>query len=768
MLLSLLFVMGVCAAGEAANAAGGTVWGTGTAKAGGVEAPAAEQGAKLGTPVISRDRAVEIAREMFPEMLDGKDLDVELSEYMGRTKTWRLNWSGLLDSGRRVEHISVMLDAETGALVNMYCNSATAGDGIGAAVVSREAALQKAEEYAKKFRPAEFARTRPANENYFSLSGMMGTTYAFVWERGENGIPVKGDGIHVGIDVYSGKLANFSVNWHDDAVFPQPGALPEGLEARVLQELGLMLCYQVTEAGSEDPSGVPGASLVYQLNSLELKIDPSSEEALTPEGRKTPIGQYKLFSGLPAPSGGIDGVEPLVSSPSSGRISQADAQKKAEEFFKKLGLEGEVTRNGEGGGNDGIFFYESMNFGLKNDERPTNGVERRSRSVDIDTRTGDVMSYQNSSSYDGRQDMVVPEKTISADAARAKALEMIKLIHPERLETLLEKQRDDIYEYGFNASAMTYNFHFARLVNGVPFLRDGIWVAVDAGGEVVSYDCKWHEVRFPSTAGIITGADAEKAFLENMRLKFAYYYPSEKSDLRRGIFIPELLELPSTESQPALCLVFDENLKGIDAVTGQPLALEFGGLLPWTKDLSAIPAGHWAYNALTVLATSGLLPSDGFDPDGPVSSRDAVRALMSATESSYQSYRQSNGKISYVDVTPKDRDYAVIQAAVRRGVLEDGERFLPDQPVAREELVVWLVRALGYGEIAGMPARIELNAPDADLASEKARNYVAIAYGLGLARGDANGFFRPDDPVTWAELASLVTRATPRLRAVNY
>ncbi len=54
-----------------------------------------------------------------------------------------------------------------------------------------------------------------------------------------------------------------------------------------------------------------------------------------------------------------------------------------------------------------------------------------------------------------------------------------------------------------------------------------------------------------------------------------------------------------------------------------------------------------------------------------------------------------------------------------------------------------------------MAVEIELKAADADQVSEKARNYVAIACGLGLIIGDENGMFRPGEQMTWAELASL-------------
>ncbi|MDD4238348.1 MAG: S-layer homology domain-containing protein [Desulfotomaculaceae bacterium] len=751
VLLSLCFFTGVCAAEVTVNAAEVTA-----------KAPVAEQDVERETTAISQDRAMQIAREMFPEMLEGKELRIQLNDdYQGNTRTWQLDWIDLSGSGRRAGNSSIALDADTGALVSMYRNSLSAGMGSGAAPVTEEVARQKAEEYAKKYCPADFTRTRPSEENSYNFNprGAMQSSYSFSWERVENGIPVEGDGIYMGIDIFSGQLVHFRVNWHRDVVFPRPGALPEGLEARALNELGLILCYQVTEAGNEASSGVPGASLIYQLNSPGLRLDPVSGEALTMDGKKISLAQCKRFASLPVPSAGADAVEPGVAGLSDAKISQADTQKTAREFFKKLGLAGEVTHSGGGAGNDGVFFDESLHFSLIEGENiPKTGVERRVRSVGIDTQTGEITSYFNNYTGSG-QSAAGTEKAISRDAARAKAVDLIKLIHPERLELLLEAQQSDLYS--FNKLMGQHNFSFVRLVNGVPFLHDGIRITVDAAGEVTSYDCDWHAVRFSSTEGIITRTEAEKAFLENMRLKLAYFFPWDEAGPELGSLLPG--------NHPALCLVFDGKLgEGIDARTGQPVILGGGRPLPVGEDKASIPQGHWAYAPLSVLAASGLLPADSIDPDGPVCRRDAIRVLMSANDSGYQSYRQDYEEITFNDVAPDDRDYAAIQAAVHRGVLEGGAHFLPEQPVTREVLAVWLVRALGYGEIAEMPAKIELKAIDAGLVSEKARNYVAIACGLGLMRGDENGLFRPADNASWAELASLVTRAAPRLRAANY
>lgn len=52
---------------------------------------------------------------------------------------------------------------------------------------------------------------------------------------------------------------------------------------------------------------------------------------------------------------------------------------------------------------------------------------------------------------------------------------------------------------------------------------------------------------------------------------------------------------------------------------------------------------------------------------------------------------------------------------------------------------------------------------DLETLSVREQNYIGLAYGLGFLRGDGIGKFRPDDPVTWEELAAAVIRALPLL-----
>lgn len=710
-------------------------------------------------PAIAQDRAEQIAREMFPDLLEGKDLDIQLQDnYMGDSSgVWQLHWNNPAPGGRRMESISIGIDAVSGALVNLHCYNSDAGLEGGVTPLTEEAARQKAMEYARKYRPVEFGRTQLVENDYYGYysRGMMKNAYSFYWERLENGIPVEGDGISVGVDLFSGRLAGFSANWHMDAVFQQPGSLPEGTENKVLKELGLILCYQVPEGVNANFSGVPEAKLVYRLNSLgTLRISPNSGEALTRAGKTIPLSQYKRFSSLPAlvTSGSLEGTG-LVNRPAQ-KISQAEAQKSAREFFRKIGIDREVDRSGGGSSGGGVFYDEFWSYGLADEKNQKSGEQRQQIDVGIDAFTGEVRNYN--AGY-GQEDSSAQK--ITREDARKKATDFIRLVSPEELGQVVEEQQDESYtKFGEG-----YTFNFVRLVNGIPFLRDGIMIEVSNGGEITRYDCNWHAVKFPSAAGLITHEEAEKVFQEKMSLKPAYFFPLEGED-------------PRPAQQPALALMFDSRRDmGIDARTGQLVAIDMMLAQSEEKPGTLIPPGHWAATSLSVLADSGLLPAEGFNPDGPVSRRDAVRVLMSAMEGNYgyDLYRQGDlsqqgvEKASFMDVSTNDRDYAVIQYAVRRGMLAESDRFFPDQPVLREDLAVWLVRALGYGEVAEMPAKIELKAADTDQVSESARNYVAIACGLGLIKGDENGLFRPGEQMTWAELASLVTRAAPRLQSVR-
>ena len=101
-----------------------------------------------------------------------------------------------------------------------------------------------------------------------------------------------------------------------------------------------------------------------------------------------------------------------------------------------------------------------------------------------------------------------------------------------------------------------------------------------------------------------------------------------------------------------------------------------------------------------------------------------------------------------------------------RGVLDPGPVLEP----GRDDHQGHLRGVAGAGD--GLPpgggdaGEHRLNFSDVQQLSNTDRNYLAIAEGLGIVKGDANGMFHPDAPLTWADLATMVAEAAPRLQTL--
>ncbi|MHA6481804.1 polysaccharide lyase [Paenibacillus sp. strain BS8-2] len=84
----------------------------------------------------------------------------------------------------------------------------------------------------------------------------------------------------------------------------------------------------------------------------------------------------------------------------------------------------------------------------------------------------------------------------------------------------------------------------------------------------------------------------------------------------------------------------------------------------------------------------------------------------------------------------------------------EGETFAPNKPVSRAEWVLMLVRALGLETSSKGTAFPDLSGQDAE--SKKA---IAAAMQAGIINGFEDGTFRPDEEVTRAQMAVMLTRA---------
>lgn len=120
----------------------------------------------------------------------------------------------------------------------------------------------------------------------------------------------------------------------------------------------------------------------------------------------------------------------------------------------------------------------------------------------------------------------------------------------------------------------------------------------------------------------------------------------------------------------------------------------------------------------------------------------------------------SPARAVYEDVSEKEWYAGAVETAYHQGAItsQDGS-FRPDDLITRSEAAAMLVRALGYGSLAGLIQDMSL--PFRDV---KANNgYIVMAYGLGLMDGTSVAAFSPGGHVTREQAAAILMRLHDKL-----
>ncbi|PRX67911.1 endoglucanase [Cohnella sp. SGD-V74] len=182
-------------------------------------------------------------------------------------------------------------------------------------------------------------------------------------------------------------------------------------------------------------------------------------------------------------------------------------------------------------------------------------------------------------------------------------------------------------------------------------------------------------------------------------------------------------------------------------------------VLEYDRSYADVPAGFWAADAIRKLSAKHLVEgveADRFSPNDKVTRAEFAAMLANALG------LKAEGGAAFEDVDPGE-DYAdAVAAASQAGIVQgrDGDRFVPNAPVTREEMAVMIVRAY--------EAKSGKKAPDAStgstgFADERsisgwASDAVAAARVLGLVQGKGSGRFEPQHLTTRAESAQVVWR----------
>lgn len=178
---------------------------------------------------------------------------------------------------------------------------------------------------------------------------------------------------------------------------------------------------------------------------------------------------------------------------------------------------------------------------------------------------------------------------------------------------------------------------------------------------------------------------------------------------------------------------------------------------------SDVPDSHWAADSIRRCAQLGFLQGETATRFGV--GHQMTRAAFTVALSRFFGWKAPAGAQSVYDDVPTGAWYAsAVAAAYTAGALTlQSSEFRPGDPITREEAAVMLVRALGYGTIAGLAQ--DLDMPFRDVTSNA--GYIAVAHELGLVSGTSATAFSPERTVTREQAAVMLMRLYDGLHAAS-
>lgn len=177
-----------------------------------------------------------------------------------------------------------------------------------------------------------------------------------------------------------------------------------------------------------------------------------------------------------------------------------------------------------------------------------------------------------------------------------------------------------------------------------------------------------------------------------------------------------------------------------------------------------VPASHWASSQITRAVDLGLFQgetSTRFGLGHPMTR--AAFAVVLCRFFDWEMVTPDQG--SYTDnQDPNAWYYSAVETAYAHGAItSQTSDFRPADSIAREELAVMLLRAMGYGTIAGLAQ--DLPIPFRDVRTNS--GYLSMAYALGLISGTSATTFSPDQAATREQAAVILMRLYDKLHAAD-
>lgn len=595
-------------------------------------------------------------------------------------------------------------------------------DSLFPAKVSKEEAKKVATDFVKKFLKAGNYKLNEENNDYFYYSKQILTSpisYSFSFNRMKDDVAIADQLVTVTV-LGNGEIVNF----YNSAITKSPTfddvkKVKDQKDAfeKIKENLTARLQYQVNtnyETGEND------VKLVYVPDVLSVSAVTgewfNGKEFLAEQPTKK---EYEKVtnSALPVRQNGM---------------TKEEAKKAAEKLLQvksdkvKLSIQSvEEVKNSYGQEVISIqYMYNYANGGSGS-------------SLEFDKKTGELLQYHNAQNsmmieLNGTKEEVAP---ISKEEAIAQAVKYLKELVPSYLHEYAMPLEDSYVD----DARGNYYLNFPRIVNGVMVSGDQISVSIYKDGSLENLSVSRPQIEeWPTLDKVISLKEVEDTLSKALSLKMSYMKGNHKKENSHY----DLIYSP----------LFNETAFNVlDANSGKWINQYNIEVTPEVSHPTAAEELNYLIKAKVLTVNDPKT----FNGDAAVSKGEAIKIMMNSLTYIYETnIRESESmKQSFTNINSKHASYQAVERAVEAGILKtDQKTFDVNNPVTKEELAVWYIRALGLEQAAIQKNIFKNEFTDSKKVTEANIGYVILANSLGLVKAEKN-HFNPKKEITYADLA---------------
>lgn len=585
-------------------------------------------------------------------------------------------------------------------------------------------------------------------------------SYSFGFSRQYKDIPFYDNNVTVQVNGQTGEIMSLNRVWNDSLVFPDASKVigNDTAKAAYMKQIKLELGYREVFVDNNASTYLQYAPAVSETMD---GIDAFTGSKVTVAGNYSPYysSGYRpdiYNSGMVLSQVDIKELQQL-----QDLISVESAEKLARSMAD-LGLDGTYRLSSYSyskySGNDDYtlqlnFISQPVkeNFGKDIPEEKLKvmlaaGEGGGSSNVVFNAKTSELISF---SSYGGSAGSGTDKSSLTRDAMQRTVEDFLKKYKAEKFNRIklsdsAAGNNEYMMKYGKTGPQTINAFNYIRTANGIPFDSNSINISIDMNtGKIASYSETWDTVEFKPAVGLISTTEAYVRLFEQNALKLRYVTVSKPAEQDKAQNMPtpdaagEIRLVYAPDPVKPLCL---------DAKTGILLNNQNGEAYKEKTEQRFIDMeNHPARLQVEALGKAGMIQAeDNFRPDEVILQKDFMYMLFKL-----RGDYMPNMSESALSQTEQDGMYRIL---INNGVLEEAEK-APDNPVAKEEAVKYLLRSVGYKKFAEMDGIFICDFSDKADINPQLLGYAAISKALKLVAGTA---FEPEKRITRAEAALLV------------